>query len=167
MYKDYDEVKKAAIIALALIDPNKPYGPELFYAIAGVSVTVCIEAVCLRRNPDTDGVEVWLIERAQDDPAYPGQMHCPGTVMRPGESIEQMFERLARAEFAAGLKGQTFVGFNNAPDEARGHFFQLIYLVQMESPQKGGWYPVDGLPPNIVENHRDILIPMAMKAFKG
>ncbi|MFH1366854.1 MAG: NUDIX domain-containing protein [Patescibacteria group bacterium] len=123
--------------------------------------------MCLRRNPDTHAVEVLMIERSQDDTAYPGQMHCPGTVMRSGESIEEMFERLSRKEVNARLYGQKFIGFDNNTAEARGHFLHLIHLVQVDDPNNGSWHPINDLPKNTVEHHRTIVIPTAVKAFMG
>jgi len=167
MSDQYDRVKQTAVTALAGINTAQPFGTVLFEAIARVSVTVCIEAVCLRRNPVTSAIEVWLIERAQDDTAYPGQMHCPGTVMRPGESVGHMFERLAQTEIVSRLDKQVFVGFDNNTAEVRGHFLHLIYLVQFDGlPKRGGWYPVKDLPLNTVEHHRTTVIPAAVKAFK-
>lgn len=165
MSDQYDFVKKAASDALALIDPRQPYGTELYNAIARVSVSVCIEAVCLRRNPASNTIEVSLIQRAPDDTVYSGQMHCPGTIMRPGESIEDMFERLARAEIGSEPSEWRFVGFDNNPTEARGHFLHLIYLVLLDDKGKGTWYPVNDLPPNTIEHHRTTVIPAAVKAF--
>lgn len=81
----YGFLKREAARALQEIDPTKPYGTALFGAIARVSVTVCIEAVCLWQMEGR--MEVLLTKRDVNDPAYPNMWHCPGTTMRPGESI--------------------------------------------------------------------------------
>lgn len=159
---DYEETKKAAVAALKLIDPKKPYNTELFNAIARVSVSVVIEAVCLRRNPNTGKIEAYLVQRALNDVAYPGEWHCPGSVMRPGESEKDIFERLYKRE--AKIQPIRFVENYNNPTEARGHFFSLIYLCRLESEGQGKWYPIDALPEKTVEHHREI-IPIAVRNF--
>jgi ADP-ribose pyrophosphatase YjhB (NUDIX family) len=161
----YDRDKQAAVDALAKIDPRQPYGTELFNAIARISVSVCIEGVCLRKNPLTKAIEVLLIQRAENDTAYPGQMHCPGTIMRPGESMADMFCRLTDTELDGMAPNWFFAGFDNNPAEARGHFFHLIFLARVDSQEKGNWYPVESLPPNTIEHHRITVIPTAVKAF--
>lgn len=42
------------------LDPFRPYGTRLFNALARVSINVAVEMVCLRRNPDTSTIEVYL-----------------------------------------------------------------------------------------------------------
>ena len=61
--------------ALAKIDPRKPYGTTLFNAIARLTVSPAVETVCLRLNQTTKEVEVYLVQRARDDTAYPGEWH--------------------------------------------------------------------------------------------
>lgn len=169
--------KKRAIKALAKIDPSMPYGPELFGAIARVSVSVAFEAVAFRIN-NKGGIEVNLRQRESNDPAYPGLWHCPGSVMRSGESFVNVFSRLSDKEFGMIVSGWRFVDFVNSPEEERGHFLSLIFLVNLDpiprtdwfvktSPDPmTEWFPVDQLPENIVDGHRDIIIPRALKQFK-
>lgn len=162
----YETDKKRAVKALKLIDSNKPFGTELFNAIARVSVSIGVEAVCLRVNMDTTETEVLLIQRSLDDSAYPGEWHCPGSVMRPGEKFSDVFERLAKREFLGKLIPQKFVGnFNNAT-EARGHFLSVIYLCSTDGAG-GTWYPLDTLPEKTVDHHRRYVIPMAARIFSN
>jgi ADP-ribose pyrophosphatase YjhB (NUDIX family) len=153
--------------ALKQIDPGKPYGPELFDALARLTLSVAIEAVCLRLNPATRLIEVYLVQRSQEETAYPGEWHCPGTVMRPGEETEDVFQRLSKKEFGAGFLKRQFVANVNHPTEARGHFFSLVYLCVLEEKGslRGTWFPVDQLPDKTVESHRKRIIPVAIGAF--
>jgi len=170
---------------LAKIDPRKPFGTALFDALAKVTVTPAVEAVCLRLQhylPEIDAprsleVQVYLIQRSPDDTAYHGEWHCPGSVLRPGEDIEDVFARLQKKEFnpsAVHFGRRQFVANVNHPTEARGHFLSLVYLCELvddvaaswdTSSLRGKWFPVDNLPEKTVETHRVRIIPAALGAF--
>lgn len=152
---------------LEVVDPTKPLGTKLFNALARVTVSVAVEAVCLRINPANNKVEVYLTQRPETDPAYPGQWHCPGSIMRPGEEIVDIFVRLSRQEFDSKDLSWTFVANANHPFEARGHFFSLIYLCYLGEKDglSGEWFPVDQLPEKTVTHHRARIIPAAVGAF--
>jgi len=183
---DYSTV----IEALKVVDPTKPYGTALFDALARVTVSVAIEAVCLRLQKEiapgvlcltskgfvaTDDVqygviEVYMIQRSQDDTAYPGEWHCPGSVMRPGESFEDVLDRLAKKEFGADFVSAMFVANINPSSlepEARGHFLSIVYLCDLEEKEglRGEWFPVNQLPEKTVEHHRKRIIPAALGTF--
>lgn len=163
---DYNDV----INALKVVDPKKPYGTELFNALARVTVSIAIEAVCFRSNSYTKRLEVYLTQRSQDDIAYPGQWHCPGSVLWPGETVEDVFERLRMGEFGGNPLSPRFVANVNNPSEARGHFFSVVYLCDLKQKwgligSKGKWFPVDKIPENTVKGHRKRIIPAAIGVF--
>lgn len=161
------------IQGLQEIDPTKPYGTELFDALSRLTVSVAVEAVCLRLNTSTCQVEVYMIQRSPNDTAYPGEWHCPGSVLRPKEEIKDVFSRLQKKEFGeSATLGQTrFVANVNHPTEARGHFLSMVYLCELVNDEhfasrlKGKWFPVDQLPAKTVETHRYRIIPPAVGAF--
>ncbi|MDP3685650.1 MAG: NUDIX hydrolase [bacterium] len=164
----YDQVKRAAVEVLKLINPaQQPYGTELFDSLCRLTVTVAIEAVCLRRNTETGEVEALLTQRRHDDTAYPGEWHFPGSVKRPGELDEQVLARLAKDEFCTQILRKRFVENYDMPHADRGHFLHLVYLCEVAEEAKGTWYPVDLLPEKIVHFHRDRYIPMAVRAFSS
>ena len=74
---DYSSV----VGSLKIVDPTKPLGTEIFNALARVTVSVAMEAVCLRRQlyiPEINSevlseLQVYLVQRAPDDTAYPGE----------------------------------------------------------------------------------------------
>ena len=61
---------------LARVNPNKPYGAELFNALARLTLTVACEAVYTRKNPQGE-TEVYLTVREENE-VYAGALHCPG-----------------------------------------------------------------------------------------
>lgn len=161
---DQEDAKRAAAFCLNQVGPG-PLGTELFDAIARHSVTTAVEAVCLRRG-EGGRVEVLLTQRPPDDTAYPSEWHCPGSVLRPGETYGDVFARLAEREFEGLVASWRLVGEINNPEESRGHFIGRVYVVTAEGePKKGRWFPVDDLPEVIVDQHRKGVIPCAVKAF--
>ena len=165
---------------LGLIDPKAPYGTELFNALARLTASVAVETVCMRlkntagwstTNKDFIGSnipEVYLIQRAINDTAYPGEWHCPGSVIRPGEDIEDVLNRLAQKEFGGKILSAQFIANANHPTEARGHFFSLVYLCSLDESStglRGQWFEANNLPEKTVETHRVRIIPAAYGAF--
>ena len=165
------EISRAdLIVALRKIDPQKPYGQKLFDALARLTVSVALEAVCLRLNSQSKKIEVYLARRSNQESAYPGEWHCPGTVIRPGEEFSSAFERLNRKEFGAKFLETRFVANVNHPTEARGHFVSMVYLCVVGEGTKrvflrGKWFPVDELPGKLVEFHQKMVIPVAIRDF--
>ena len=158
---------------LGEIDPHQPYGTELFDALARLTVSIGVEAVCLRLSPsvsrDTRKVDVYMIQRAKNDSAYPGQWHCPGSIMRPGESVSKVFNRLVRKEFdSVGIRSWRFVAnVNNFPEVTRGHAFSVVYLCELEAWEglRGKWFQVNELPDKTNNQHRTRIIPAVLGAF--
>ena len=159
--------KKSLIELLNKVDPKKPYGTELFDALARPTISVAIEAVCLRWNAAAREVQVYLIQRSANDTAYPREWHCPGSVLRPGEEIDNVFDRLGQKEFGTKFLKTQFASNVNHPTEARGHFFSVVYLCAFEEKEelKGSWFPINQLPEKTVKSHRKRIIPAAFGAF--
>ena len=161
--------------ALGEIDPKQPYGTSLFDALARLTVSVAIEAVCLRDGYHKDTgpgftkafTEVHLVQRSLTDTAYPGQWHCPGSIMRPGESVEDVMKRLSEREFAGKILSYRFIENFNHPTEARGHFFSLLYLCHLQEGEClwGKWFSVHDLPEKTVGHHRSEVIPRVARNY--
>lgn len=99
--RDIEIARSTAVSHLKLVPRDQPLGTPLFEAIMRLSVGVAVEAVLFRKNGDK--LEVYLTKRAADDSAYPGQWHCPGSFMRPGESYADVFKRLNERKFKAKI----------------------------------------------------------------
>ena len=165
-----EEIKNLTVLLLKKIaesyDPKKGMGVELFNAIAKLKVTMTPEAVCLRHNSQNDKIEIYLVLRSLTDTAYPGQWHLPGSAMRPGEEIDDVFLRLEKNEIGIRVLSKKFVFHSNNPTEQRGHFFSLIFLCMLDSGDGyGKWFCVDDLPENTLMRHRSVIIPVALKEF--
>lgn len=69
---------------LSKLEPG--YLPEpIFQEFARLSVSGILELVPLRRN-SSNQIEVLVVRRDENDPHWPGQLHTPGTMLRPTDS---------------------------------------------------------------------------------
>lgn len=157
-----EEVRKKLILYLSLLDATQPYGTELYNAISRVTVRVAIEAISLRIQ--NGRYYVLMTQRGQDE-SYPGQWHCPGSVIRSGDTVDDVRQRLSN-EFGCTIKAlQEVCGFNN-PNEKTGHAFCWIHLCELSGTTSNGtWFLVDDLPEKTIIHHRKIVIPKALAAF--
>lgn len=155
------EIPEDALRALEAIDPRKPLSPNLFGAIARIVASIAVETVALRER---DGrIEVFMTRRSSDDPAYPNELHSPGSILRSGENFGNVMDRLVVREFHVPIARSSYVD-EIFVDEVRGWFNNRIFVVILAGePDGGGWYPVDQLPDDTVDFHRSTVIPMAVK----
>ena len=77
LYVDYRRLRQAMTQGLAFDDLNGESDWELYDALNRLRVTITVEAVCLRRSPDTGGVEVLLTRQPDDQPHHPERWRCP------------------------------------------------------------------------------------------
>jgi ADP-ribose pyrophosphatase YjhB (NUDIX family) len=161
-------IKYSAALLLYFLGPLKPLETRLFEAIIRLWPGIAIEAVCLRA--EKNGIEVYLIKRSEKESAYPGLYHSPGTFLRYGEGgkeFESTFKRLQEQEIGNRFLSWEKIEVLNNLAEIRGHIVQIIYLCTIgdDNIGKGEWFLVNQLPENIVPQHRDVIIPLAVKAF--
>lgn len=165
-----DGFKKFVAEVLGNIKPNEPYGTKLFDALARLSWSVAMEAIALRRNLETKELEIFLRKRSDDDTAYPGEWHAPGSVFRPGETERQVAGRLSK-EFGAPIVEFKKISDVFNPTEERGSFLSLIYLVEFskeqppKSDERHGWFSLNDLPEKMVKHHVDEIFPPAISAY--
>lgn len=156
--------EKDLIPLLLRLDRTYPKGRALFEALARVTVTVAIEAVILRFNER--GVVAVLLTKRGPDEVYPNQWHCPGSVMRVGETVRMVLRRIAKKELGTDFTElPRFVGNFNHLQELRGHFFTPVYLCRVGSDKHGTWFPVDALPVKTIAHHCAHVIPIALQVF--
>jgi hypothetical protein len=157
-------IHNCAAFFLRRIKPGEFLAPVLFEAIAKLTTPIAIEAVCIREG--NKGTEVFLAQRPADDLAYPAQWHCPGSILRPGETYDRVFERLEKSEFKASLGEKRFA------DEVfygghRGWFVSKVYVCEFSAqPSGGSWFPVSELPVPMVKGHEDLIIPTALNFYR-
>jgi len=104
-----------SISVAARLDRFEPgFLPEpLFISIARLAVLTAIEWIPLRKTPDGT-IQVLLFERPATDPIWPGMLHTPGTILRPGDTtLDDGFRRLYTDELSnITTAAPIFTGFN-------------------------------------------------------
>jgi len=159
-----DQHREQAAAALDLVPQDVPMGTRMFNAFCRLGVSPCVEAVVLRRN--SGAIEVLMTQRSMNETAYPGEWHCPGTMFRPMESVDDAFARLEKKELGLEITMHCFCGIVNHTQEVRGHCLSLVFVCSIEgAPEKGQWFNVDRLPKETVSHHREPIIPMAVAAY--
>lgn len=162
-----DQLKSLVADLIALVPNDVPYGWKLFGALCRMLPIVDFEAVVIRKS--FGGVlEVYLTQRSPNEPAYPGEYHCPGSAVRNGETFWAVGQRLGEGEFGTPIRRLRILwcaGFWY--QEARGWAFSIPVLVELEGePRTGKWYPVNNLPKATVEHHRYLILPPAVCAYE-
>ncbi len=163
---DKAEEKQLADLLSKLEPGFLPY--EIFVQIARLVVLSIIEFVPLRTNNGV--VEVLLLEREPDDDIWPGEVHTPGTVVRPTDSsgdIYKAFERIRQDELK-GIKISNghFVGTQLHSSRRGMEHAQIFWVEVYEDPIVGTFYPVNELPPNMMESQIDF-IKLAVNSYQS
>lgn len=144
------------------------YPEPLFLEFCRLTASPIVEVVPLRKNGEA--VEVLLLERRADDPVFAGQVHTPGTVIRPDDtlgSFNDAFQRLLAGELHGVATTEPVFVTNILHDVGRGTEASHIHWVKvLGEPAVGQWYPADSLPDNLVRGQLDF-IPLAVEHFKA
>lgn len=160
---------------LRRIDPSKPFGTELYLEIAVRSWNSYFESVALRVNAETNKIEVFMTQRDETDPDWKGYWHVPGTALRPRDAENNPKARLAK-EYGVPIRslervGDTGFGWFKEGDEGRGPGMSFVHVTLLDGEpslsDRRGWFSVDNLPTPTVPSHVNVIIPMAVKAYKG
>src|SRR3989339_1681967 len=86
----------ASLVFVVISAYQKKYHrlPEwYFFAFERVALISAFELLVIKQT--NCGDEIFLIKRPDNDPAWPGQWHFPGTILRFYDDKEMIFNRLA------------------------------------------------------------------------
>jgi hypothetical protein len=166
---DQQAARRAVAATLALKDPARPMGAEMYDAFALHATNCAVEGVCFRTRRGR--VEVLLQQRSDADPLYRHKRAVPGQVMRPSDrGPDDALARLTMLEFKVPTTYE-YVGEVYIASGLRGWFNCKIFLAFPDQEPAGAeWYPADPLPPDtdaftLVPSHRNRLIPLALSAY--
>lgn len=139
---------------------------DIFLQLARLTVLSIIEFVPLRWHEGK--VEVLLLEREPGDPIWPGEVHVPGTVIRPTDTEGKMylaFERILKDELQGTPSSDPhFVGSTLHPSKRGMEQAQIFWVEVTGEPRIGHFYAADALPANLIESQR-AFIAQAVKSF--
>jgi ADP-ribose pyrophosphatase YjhB (NUDIX family) len=124
-----------------------------FYQMSHVVPYTSFELLILRDG--TDGREIFLTQRAPNDPEWPNAWHFPGTIIRIKDSFESIKLRLAKSELGlTELPGEAqFLTMLFDEDKPRGNILHTFHVLRVDSEfmnSNGTFFPIDQLPEDII-----------------
>ncbi len=145
--------EKQLVELLRKLEPGF-YPLEIFIEFARLNVLSIIEFVPLRMNGDE--VEVLLIKRSSDDVLFAGELHTPGTVIRPGDNEANSylaFDRILKDELqGAAFSDPHYVG-SILHKSRRGSEHAQVYWIEPKGETAiGEWYSVNHLPESFMHS---------------
>lgn len=161
------EVAQAAKLLSKLEPGFLPF--DIFHEVARLVALPIIEVVPLRRAAQ-GGIEVLLLAREADDPAWPGMLHVPGTVVRASDTMGSFDDALKRilVDELAGISSSPPVFVKNiVHKQARGVEVSQIFWVEVTAePAVGRFYNAEALPKTLVETQRGFIVD-AIEDFRN
>lgn len=159
--------EKRLVDLLTKLEPGfLPY--DIFVQVARLVVLPIIEFVPLRTFGGR--TEVLLLEREKDDNIWPGELHTPGTVVRPTDSTGEMykaFERIRKDELLnTKISDAHFAGTQMHPSRRGMEHAQIFWVEVYEEPRVGEFYPIQKLPHNLMESQVDF-IKLAVRSYES
>lgn len=143
-----------------------PY--EVFEQMARLNALSIIEFVPLRKN-SSGKVEVLLLERGDDDPIWPGELHTPGTVIRPGDNEGnkyKAFDRIIKDELEeTKISHPHFVGSLLHKSKRGTEHAQIYWVEVLDDAKTGSFYDAESLPKNLVSSQHKF-IQLAVDSFR-
>lgn len=163
------ETEESIAKLVALLEKMSPgyYPGPIFQQFSRLTVNPIVEVVPLRRGIGNK-VEILLLERDVDDPLFSGQLHTPGTVVRPNDAIGSFDDALSRVLDGElkGVKSKQPVFVKNIfHHSGRGSEASQIFWVELlEAPTVGRFYAFDNLPTRLMQSQLDF-IPLAVEHY--
>ena len=160
--------EKQLVELLSRLEPGfLPY--DIFVQLARLATLPIIEFVPLRLNEKGE-TEVLLLERSKFDEIWPGEVHTPGTVIRPTDStgeIYKAFERIRKDELmGTKVSDGHFVGTLLHPSKRGMEHAQIFWVEVIDEAKVGKFYPARNLPDNLIESQKEF-ISQAVKSFES
>lgn len=151
---------------LRLFDQQLP--SELFHWWVANLPNSPVELAILRQQDK--GYEILLARRLPDDKEFPGEpWHLPGSVILPGQTIEQKLQAILNREVAsATVTTPQFVTIYQhvVPGSYRQHEICLLHacLLQgewneaMSAKTRARFFPLNQIPENTIAIHQDYMV---------
>lgn len=133
-----------------------PVSPEIFNAWCWSFITNPIELAVLRVR---DGYqEVFMIYR--DDAFYKG-WHLPGSIYLPGDTAQQVIQRLVKREVMQEITPAEFIGYAeiSKAENSRGQELSLLFVSWCKGSDvsHGKFFPLENPPTDTLEHHKKLL----------
>lgn len=150
--------EKHLVELLSKLEPGF-YPLEIFLQFARLSVLSIVEFVPLRiHNGKT---EILLLKRPEHDEIWQGEVHTPGTVVRPTDTeggSYQAYERIEKEELlGTKVSSGHFVGSIFHPSKRGMENAQVFWVEVIGDPKVGKFYDTDNLPENLMDSQRGFI----------
>ena len=149
------DIQKTTALLRKLKPGFLPY--PIFEQVARLVALSIIEFVPLRT---VGGVaEVLLLQRAADDPLWPGALHTPGTIIRATDlspdkySTWPAFQRILHDELrGTAVSDPHYVGSLLNKSKRGVEQAQLYWVEVLGEPKIGDFYPLNNLPADLIKS---------------
>lgn len=160
--------EKRLVELLSKLEPGfLPY--DIFIQVARLVTLPIIEFVPLRLNQKAE-TEVLLLERSKHDEIWPGEIHTPGTVIRPTDSqgkIYMAFERIRKDELmGTEVSDGHYVGSILHRSKRGMEHAQIFWVEVLGDTKAGKFYSAHNLPANLIESQKEFIL-QAVKSFES
>ncbi len=125
-----------------------------FYEFSKLVPMPAYELLILRGEPGKR--EVLLTQREADDPFWPSAWHFPGTIIRNGDSINKIHERLAKEIEETALFGMPKLFEFDITDNHRGWGTHTFFTLEWTGgePKNGKFFLLTSLPEPIIPHQQ-------------
>lgn len=160
---DHNLTEKETQVATELLSKLEPgvLPFSIFHEVARLVATPIIEIIPIRQN-QSGQTEILLLRRDDSDPAWPNQLHVPGTVVRatdnPG-SFKDAFDRILEGELGGVSSTKPHFVQNILHNSGRGMEVSQIYWVELSGGtiKNGEFHNANDLPDTIVKSQLDFI----------
>jgi ADP-ribose pyrophosphatase YjhB (NUDIX family) len=157
----HEEWRQWAALTARVQFPTPREVPEAFRSYCTALITNPIELAVMNRQD-----ELLLVHR--QDEFYEG-WHIPGSLLCPGETEEQVLERIITREVKLSVSIPVFVNrlhfrMGSGPGEnPRGQELSLLFCCQTAATEavEGEFFSLDHLPPNVLTSHQTLIRELA------
>ncbi|PIQ67645.1 hypothetical protein COY25_04475 [Candidatus Uhrbacteria bacterium CG_4_10_14_0_2_um_filter_41_7] len=157
------------LVEFATLHPGHIVPQAYFQMLARIVPQCSIELMILKKIEDE--VQIFLIQRPENDPEWPNKWHFPGCIMRFDDTEKTMLDRLLNDELQnSNLKPNlAFTYVTTSKTRRRGPCMHLVHIekvVPNTEFETGQFYNINKLPEKTIHHHRDMIGEMKTRWLK-
>lgn len=144
---------------LAEFEPGK-LPLDIFNQIARLNVLPVVEVVPFYRT-EQGNIEVYLLQRDNDDNMWPGQYHIPGTIVSATDhagSFKDAIDRIVNSRLSSFLPGNFQMVDVQLCKVSRGMEVAIVFMTELRiSPDPKSLFDLNNLPENMIDGHEGFI----------
>jgi len=135
-----------------------------YHALTHVVPWTAVELLLMRQGKT--GWELFLTQREANDPEWPSMWHFPGTLVRPNDTLESAYMRLAVTELGLeSLPGKpeliSMLIMKNPPRGNGTNTFHRVIVDESFENVHGTFFPLSHLPETMIGFQKEQLARIA------